>query len=42
MMFNTSQNMDAWQAYFRTPTGPKLGLMNAIYQLGGLISFPLV
>ncbi|KAJ5218589.1 uncharacterized protein N7498_000688 [Penicillium cinerascens] len=42
MMLNTSQNMDAWQTYFGTPTGSKLGLMNAIYQIGGLVSFPFV
>lgn len=42
MMLNTSQNLDAWQSYFNTPTGSKLGLMNAIYQIGSLCSFPIV
>ncbi len=42
MMLNTSQNLDAWQAYFDNPTGSTLGLMNAIYQIGSLCSFPLV
>ncbi|KAJ5612981.1 hypothetical protein N7510_006175 [Penicillium lagena] len=42
MMLNTSQNLDAWQTYFGTPVGSKLGLMNAIYQIGSLASFPIV
>ncbi|CAG7942943.1 unnamed protein product [Penicillium salamii] len=42
MMLNTSQNLDAWQTYFNTPTGSELGLMNAIYQIGSLVSFPFV
>ncbi|KAJ5457721.1 hypothetical protein N7475_009109 [Penicillium sp. IBT 31633x] len=42
MLLDTSQNLDAWQAYFNTPSGSKLGLMNAIYQIGSLISFPIV
>ena len=42
MMLNTSQNLDAWQAYFNKPDGGKLGLMNAIYQIGSLCSFPIV
>lgn len=42
MMLNTSQNLDAWQEYFGTPSGSKLGLMNAIYQIGSLASFPFV
>jgi hypothetical protein len=41
-MLNTSQNIDAWQAYFHTPSGSKLGLMNATYQIGSLVSFPFV
>ncbi|RDL38880.1 putative Lactose permease [Venustampulla echinocandica] len=42
MMLNTSQNLDQWQEYFNHPTGSTLGLMNAIYQIGSLCSFPLV
>lgn len=42
MMLNTSQNLDAWQTYFGSPTGSSLGLMNAIYQIGSLASFPIV
>lgn len=42
MMLNTSQNLDSWQAYFDTPVGSRLGLMNAIYQIGSLVSFPII
>ncbi|CAI7611042.1 unnamed protein product [Penicillium glandicola] len=42
MMLNTSQNLDTWQVYFEQPSGAKLGLMNAIYQIGSLASFPFV
>lgn len=42
MMLNTAQAVNLWQVYFDTPTGSRLGLMNAIYQIGSLISFPLV
>ncbi|KAG0645757.1 Lactose permease [Hyphodiscus hymeniophilus] len=42
MLLNTSQNLDAWQAYFHAPTGGRLGLMNAIYQIGSLCSYPCV
>ncbi|KAL1972268.1 hypothetical protein VTN31DRAFT_7487 [Thermomyces dupontii] len=41
-MLNTSQNMDSWQDYFKKPTGSKLGLMNAVYQIGSLACFPIV
>jgi len=42
MLLNTSQNMDQWKIFFHDPKGSKLGLMNAIYQIGSLVSFPLV
>jgi hypothetical protein len=42
MMLNTAQAIDLWQKYFDTPAGGRLGLMNAIYQIGSLISFPIV
>jgi len=41
-MLNTSQNLDSWQAYFNNPKGSKLGLMNAIYMIGSIASFPIV
>src|ERR1700712_1904719 len=40
MMLNTAQAIDLWQTYFGAPAGSRLGLMNAIYQIGSLISFP--
>jgi hypothetical protein len=39
-MLNSSQAMDAWQDYFGEPTGSKLGILNAIYQIGSIASFP--
>ncbi|KAH8593395.1 general substrate transporter [Bisporella sp. PMI_857] len=42
MMLNTSQNLDQWQNYFKHPKDSKLGLMNAIYQIGSLAAFPFV
>lgn len=41
-MLNTSQGIDDWQTYFGNPGGSKLGLMNAIYQIGSLVAFPIV
>lgn len=40
MLLNTSQLLQDWQDYFGTPKGGKLGLMNAIYQIGSIASFP--
>lgn len=42
MMLNTSQAINKWKTYFGHPTGSSLGLLNAIYQIGSLVSFPLV
>jgi hypothetical protein len=39
-MLNTSQAMDDWQEYFEHPTGSKLGILNSIYQIGSIASFP--
>lgn len=39
-MLNTSQAMDDWQDYFGHPTGSKLGILNSIYQIGSIASFP--
>lgn len=41
-MLNTSQNLNAWQKYFHHPTGAKLGVMNAIFQIGSLVTLPIV
>lgn len=32
--------MDKWQEYFGHPTGSKLGILNSIYQIGSIASFP--
>lgn len=42
MMLNTSQALDHWDNFFGHPTGSRSGLLNAIYQIGSLVSFPLV
>lgn len=39
-MLNTSQAMDDWQDYFGRPKGSKLGILNSIYQIGSIASFP--
>ena len=39
-MLNSSQMMNSWEAYFDHPTGSRLGLLNAIYQIGSISSFP--
>jgi sugar porter (SP) family MFS transporter len=42
MFFNSVQNFDTWQEYFNHPTGSKLGLVGALYQIGSLVSIPIV
>lgn len=39
-MLNSSQVMDDWQEYFDFPTGSRLGILNSIYQIGSIASFP--
>lgn len=39
-MLNSSQMMDSWEQYFDDPQGARLGLLNAIYQIGSISSFP--
>jgi hypothetical protein len=39
-LLNSSQVMDDWQEYFDHPTGPRLGILNSIYQIGSIASFP--
>ena len=41
-MMGTSQNYNKWQIYFDNPKKGRLGLMNAGYQIGSVISFPFV
>lgn len=40
-MLNSSQVMDEWQVYFGEPKGSKLGILNSIYQIGSIASFPV-
>lgn len=40
-MLNSSQVMDKWQTYFGHPKGSKLGILNSIYQIGSIASFPV-
>ncbi|KFY31023.1 hypothetical protein V493_01477 [Pseudogymnoascus sp. VKM F-4281 (FW-2241)] len=40
-MLNSSQVMDKWQDYFGHPEGSKLGILNSIYQIGSIASFPV-
>jgi hypothetical protein len=42
MLFNSLQNFEQWQEYFEHPTGSDLGLLVALYTIGGLVSIPLV
>lgn len=42
MFFNSVQNFDTWQEYFDHPSGSKLGLVGALYQIGSLVSIPIV
>lgn len=42
MLFNSLQNFKQWQEYFDHPTGSDLGLLVALYTIGGLVSIPLV
>ncbi|KAL2167526.1 hypothetical protein VTG60DRAFT_1149 [Thermothelomyces hinnuleus] len=42
MFFNSVQNFEIWENYFNHPTGSKLGVLGALYQIGSLASIPLV
>jgi sugar porter (SP) family MFS transporter len=42
MLLNTCQNLQTFTDYFGDPKGSRLGLMNAIYQIGSLVCFPIV
>jgi hypothetical protein len=42
MFFNSVQNFDSWKLYFGDPKGSMLGLLGALYQIGSLISMPIV
>ena len=40
-MMNGLQSLPYWQDYFGHPEGSKLGILNAIYQIGSIASFPV-
>lgn len=42
MFFNSVQNFEQWKLYFDNPTGSKLGLLGALYQIGSIGSIPVV
>ncbi|ORY68878.1 general substrate transporter [Pseudomassariella vexata] len=42
MFFNSVQVFETWQHYFGKPTGSTLGLLGALYQIGGLCSLVIV
>ena len=39
---NGLQTLTQWRAFFGNPTGAVLGLMNAVYPLGKVVSLPFV
>ncbi|KAL2256757.1 hypothetical protein VTK26DRAFT_1159 [Humicola hyalothermophila] len=42
MFFGSVQNFEQWKSYFNDPRGSQLGLLSALYQIGSLVSIPLV
>ncbi|KAF5658690.1 hexose transporter [Fusarium heterosporum] len=42
MYMGVVQNFDSWNKFFDTPTGSRLGLLTALYQIGSVASIPLV
>jgi len=42
MFFNSVQNFQPWLDTFNNPHGSELGLLSALYQIGSLVSIPLV
>ncbi|WQF77640.1 Putative major facilitator, sugar transporter, major facilitator superfamily [Colletotrichum destructivum] len=42
MFFNSVQNFSSWQEFFDHPKGGQLGLLSALYQIGSLVSIPMV
>jgi len=41
-MLNNMRIIPAWEVYFKDPTGPLLGFLVALYQIGSLCSLPIV
>ncbi|GKU15939.1 unnamed protein product [Fusarium langsethiae] len=42
MYMGVVQNFDSWNDFFNKPTGSRLGLLVALYQIGSVCSVPLV
>ncbi|KAF4970533.1 hypothetical protein FSARC_2442 [Fusarium sarcochroum] len=42
MYMGVVQNFESWNDFFDTPTGSRLGLLVALYQIGSVCSIPLV
>lgn len=42
MFFNSVQNFEPWLDFFERPEGSMLGLLGALYQIGSLVSIPIV
>lgn len=42
MFFNSVQNFDPWNDRFGHPTGGKLGILGASYQIASVVAIPLV
>jgi len=42
MFFNSVQSFETWKDYFGDPQGGDLGLLAALYQIGSLVSIPIV
>jgi hypothetical protein len=42
MFFNSAQNFETWQVFFNRPRAGELGLLTALYQIGSLVSIPIV
>jgi sugar porter (SP) family MFS transporter len=42
MFFNNYQNFDSWKDLFNNPSGSDLGLLAALYQIGSVVSIPMV
>lgn len=40
-MMNGLQSLPVWRSYFGHPTGVHLGLINAIYPIGAVVSLPI-
>ncbi|KAG6839926.1 hypothetical protein C0991_010315 [Blastosporella zonata] len=40
-MMNGLQSLEQWTSYFKNPTGGKLGLLNAIQNIGSLAAYPI-